>query len=84
MAEMIDREKILAKLREKSDGWRGTYTGDVYAYVQQMIKKASAVDAVEVTRCKDCKFWERGDCYRLELSRPDDFCSYGERKEDES
>lgn len=35
----------------------------------------------EIVRCKDCKYWERGDCYRLELSRPDDFCSYGEREE---
>ena len=34
----------------------------------------------KVVRCKDCKFWDFGDCYRLELSRPDDFCSYGERK----
>ncbi len=37
-------------------------------------------DFVEVVRCKDCKHWSNGDCYRLELSRPDDFCSYGERK----
>ena len=36
----------------------------------------------EVVRCKDCKFWGYGDCYRLELSRPDDFCSYGERRTD--
>lgn len=39
------------------------------------------LDFVEVVRCKDCKYWNNGDCYRLELSRPDDFCSYGERKE---
>lgn len=39
-------------------------------------------DAVEVVRCKDCKYWDYGDCYRLELSRPDDFCSYGELKEE--
>jgi len=38
-------------------------------------------DAVPVVRCKDCKYWDFGDCYRLELSHPDDFCSYGERKE---
>lgn len=40
------------------------------------------LDFVEVVRCKDCKYWNNGDCYRLELSRPDDFCSYGERKEE--
>ena len=38
-------------------------------------------DFVRVVRCKDCKNWDFGDCYRQELTRPDDFCSYGERKE---
>lgn len=44
------------------------------------INNAPTVDAVPVVRCKDCKYWDYGDCYRLELSRPDDFCSYGERR----
>lgn len=39
-------------------------------------------DIVTVVRCKDCKYWNNGGCYRLELSRPDDFCSYGEKKEE--
>ena len=46
-----------------------------------IIENAPTVDAVPVVRCKECKYWDRGDCYRLELSRPDDFCSYGERRE---
>ena len=47
------------------------------------------VDAVEVVRCKDCKWFH---CYKTEiwcekeegLNHPkyDSFCSYGERKED--
>lgn len=37
-------------------------------------------DVVPVVRCKDCKHWNNGDCYRIELTRPDDYCSYGERK----
>lgn len=45
------------------------------------ITNAPTIDAIPVVRCKDCKFWEHGDCYRLELSRLTDFCSYGERKE---
>ena len=35
---------------------------------------------VSVVRCKDCKHWNNGDCYRIELTRPDDYCSYGEQK----
>ena len=37
-------------------------------------------DVVPVVRCKDCKYWNNGDCYRIELTRPDDYCSYGEQK----
>lgn len=37
-------------------------------------------DYVEVVRCKDCANWRHGDCFRIELTGPDDFCSYGERR----
>ena len=55
-----------------------------------MIRKRHTVDAVEVVRCKDCKYWQdNNDGYPHEECRwghgetPDanDFCSYGERKE---
>lgn len=39
-------------------------------------------DTVEVVRCKNCKHWGGGDCYRMELARGDDYCSYGEKRED--
>lgn len=48
----------------------------------EQIKSMPTIDAVPVVRCKDCKYWDHGDCYRLELSRPDDFCNYGEVKEE--
>ena len=48
-----------------------------YALADHLI----ANDVVRVVRCKDCKHWNNGDCYRIELTRPNDFCSYGERKE---
>lgn len=40
-------------------------------------------DMVEVVRCKDCKHWDFGDCYRQELTGPTDFCSYGELQDGE-
>lgn len=48
---------------------------------------ATAVDFVEVVRCKDCKFYKAasdkcGNCYKVTyISHPDDFCSRGERKD---
>ncbi len=43
--------------------------------------EATAPDTEKVVRCKDCRHWNNGDCYRMELSRENDFCSYGEKKE---
>jgi hypothetical protein len=60
------------------------------------VHNAPTVDAVEVVRCKKCKYWERltdgnlcGACngqrngLTYEYTTEDDFCSYGERREGE-
>lgn len=54
------------------------------------INNAHTVDAVPVVRCKDCKHYEihrpkvlencERNGYLIPMS-PDDFCSYGERRE---
>ena len=63
--------------------------------VQQYIDQSPTVDAVEVVRCKDCKFYElkwhvtdgkqRMCCENNKgiwtSTPPDAFCSYGERKD---
>ena len=56
-----------------------------------------AVDAVEVVRCKDCKHyktqnksarWNHETLYCMRSAavkvKPDDFCSYGVRREDDA
>ena len=54
------------------------------------LKKQPTIDAVPVVRCKDCKHYEihkpkvLENCERkgyIIPMKPDDFCSYGERKE---
>ena len=56
---------------------------------------AEIIDAVQVVRCKDCKWWRDDNprvngyhcCYRMHNIFPmkeSDFCSYGERKTAES
>ena len=61
-----------------------------YGYVDaKQIADAPTVDAVEVVRCMDCKHCdpENYHCdHHMGTSaplkrKPDDFCSYGERKE---
>lgn len=61
--------------------------GECFMY--DAINNAPTVDAVEVVRCKDCKHWTMGYCnhfayYSYEpITNEDDFCSYGERKDNE-
>lgn len=58
----------------------------VLEYAEQL----PTVDAEVVVRCKDCKYYDRGECYHPRHERhlqsicqeDDDFCSYGERKEE--
>ena len=55
------------------------------------IDNAPDVDAVEVVRCKDCKYYEHPEYYGggtkdvcrtfKRQTKEDDFCSYGERKD---
>ena len=56
------------------------------------IEAAPTVDAVPVVRCKDCRYartsYGRIDCingisYRNSWNNPYDYCSYGERREEE-
>ena len=62
--------------------------------IQHWIDNAPTIDAVPVVRCKDCKRseWYTGAnrkhlCYCIEHGssghNENDYCSYGERKDDE-
>ena len=56
------------------------------------IARFPRVDAEPVVRCKECKHYSNGICEQIEYimdgyyhgtyeeKRPDDFCSYGEKK----
>lgn len=62
--------------------------------IREVLNLLPAVDAVEVVRCEDCKYFtDKGVCtfysvfkndgsyLLMQLMDDDDFCSYGERKE---
>ena len=61
------------------------------------VETAPAVDAVEVVRCKDCKHFDDGECTMLSepkerreyerwetIVAEDDFCSCGERRDEDA
>ena len=55
----------------------------------ETIDQVPAADVAPVVRCKDCKHYDRSECYHPRHERhlqsicqeDDDFCSYGERKD---
>lgn len=56
----------------------------------EQIKSMPTIDAVPVVRCGECRYWdEDGRCEPLknglirEYTEPNDFCSYGERRNEE-
>lgn len=61
----------------------GISDADILA--KEEIRFAPTVDAVVVTRCKDCRSYNKpktGWCeVHLDREHPDDYCSYGERKD---
>lgn len=56
-----------------------------FAEADRVIREMPTVDAVSVTRCKNCRSYNKpkiGWCgVHLDREHPDDFCSYGERKD---
>lgn len=88
MTDLIERDAIL----KKAFAVPGYFSALVSAWD---IAKAPAVDAVQVVRCKECryscvsayKYWcenQNTPFYRgyLPQVKADDFCSYGERRAD--
>lgn len=73
---LIDADKL-----ERQEYWGNERCFD---YVDaDDIDNAPTVDAVPVVRCKDCKHEFGGSCIicGFQKRKPEDFCSYGERKE---
>lgn len=89
-ANALDKKLEVIKIRFKAQG-RDTVAED-YNFVQTVLSTAPTVDAVEVVRCRDCKHWgsrtenEKGFivCPASGMKiHTEDFCSYGERRNDE-
>lgn len=77
---LIDADKIQWKSYPNDYG----ETND--DYVEKCdIDNMPTVDAVVVTRCKDCRSYNKpktGWCeVHLDREHPDDYCSYGKRKD---
>lgn len=83
--DYIRREDALFALRKAERGGSMTaLTRLERAYAE--IREMPAADVAPVVRCKDCKHYRNhpdGLCYLHAVCvEPDNFCSYGERREE--
>lgn len=64
--------------------------------IKELVFRMPAADVVEVVRCKDCQYWNKGSCECPEHAvncqdywvgdietEAEHFCGYAERREDE-
>ena len=90
MAEYIDRGIAIAKLT----ALEVTERNATMTSAKRSLADMPAADVAPVVRCKDCKHYEMGVCLKIysdgnahpeawQSRKPEDFCSYGERKDDE-
>ena len=97
MAEYIDRQVALdalgvTKNATKYGGDHSGYDTRMLYEIHDALTGIPAADVVPVVRCKDCKNWQtdwnpsipdRHYCAVMDsMMKADDFCSYGERRED--
>lgn len=93
MDDLISRSALLAEI--KRIGGQPFSDWDTMG-VLALAERIPAVDAVEVVRCKDCKHAGKHEAIffpghipcglRMQptIVKPDDFCSYGERRADDA
>lgn len=94
-ADLISRADAMGAVQDhfNADGFKGYDDGQ---QMMDRIKALPSAEAVQVVRCKECKYWS-GSANTLHnnhlckraldqnvdyWTRSDDYCSYGERRED--
>ena len=85
MARLIDADRALEIVHDQGIAHPNAYHLTNYATL--VLREAPTVDAVEVVRCRECKYHEDTSvteyehcCLIGKTVRYNDFCSYGERK----
>lgn len=87
---LVDATPLECQAKEcKENEWNQRVSPTSWAHAEESflhrIEDAPTVDAVIVTRCKDCRSYNKpktGWCeVHLDREHPDDYCSYGERKD---
>lgn len=67
--DLISRSALLEEFGEEPLVWDGHDYAEIqerndWEYYTELVKKAPAVDAVEVVKCKDCFYWMKAKVNR--------------------
>lgn len=83
MAEYIDRAAAVKSVLRMRRPENSVAQNRMLSIIQMDMLKLPAADVVPVVRCKNCKHEFGGSCIicGFQKRKPEDFCSYGERKE---
>jgi hypothetical protein len=94
---LIDADDLAAKIMMEAPDLMDGGSSITKAFILAMVKTRSVtptIDAVQVVRCKDCKYWSESEIYRYRVcnrwkhqisnfaTSPDWFCRDGKRKSD--
>ena len=95
MSRLIDADALLKhagifEVKARARGCGNSILNLAKAWLWNEVNIAPTIDAVPVVRCRECKHRKYNDIFRIlwcnldpytKRVKPDDFCSYGERKE---
>ena len=81
MGRLIDADRLKAHYCWWAGGGREMTIDEAKKTFDTIVDLQPTVDAVEVVRCKDCK-WKELCEQTLEYKGADGYCSRGERRED--
>ena len=76
---LIDADRAIEIVRDKGIAHPNAY--HLTNYTTLILQEAPTVDAVEIVRCKDCKYFKTRLCEN-EDNYDDWFCADGERKDE--
>lgn len=97
MHEYIELDKAIMEIRHAMKDIHLMMVWSATNYAIKRMRKITAADVIPVVRCKDCEWFapnNGGEWYGCWLAnairaneadapKPNDFCSYGERKNDD-
>ena len=84
MSRYIDADALKEWLDEYLSVFKKYDKGTIKGFVDH-------APSIDIVRCKECKRWNTNGCHldvgecewAFYMTKPDDYCSYGERKSDE-